>query len=139
MNVTAGGPEALAWLRERAGCALTPNARCIQAVDGAGRIRGVVGFDHWTHNAVQAHWALDTPVAWRALWGPALAYPFQESGLGLVLGVIPADNARSVTLARRMGFTEAHRVLDGWARGVDLLILELRPETASWPPGTQGR
>jgi hypothetical protein len=132
MHVTAGHGETFDWLSARTHCALTPRARAIKAVDASGRIRGAVAYDCWTENAVQAHMAVDTPVAWRALLRPAFSYPFEEAGKGLLLGIIPAGNARSVALTQRLGFREAYRVRDGWAVGEDLVVFEMRRHECKW-------
>lgn len=132
MRVEAATPEDFGWLVQRTDCGTTHGFKAIKAVDDAGRIRGMVGYDCWTRNAVQAHMAVDTPMAWRCLVRPAFAYPFQQCGLGVILAAIPAGNSRSVHLARRFGFAETHRVVDGWARGEDLILLEMRRESCRW-------
>lgn len=132
MRVAAGYSAAMAWLEARTGCVLTRNARAIQAVDGAGRIRGVVAYDGWTESSAQAHMAVDAPVVWRHLVRPAFRYPFVETGREVLLGIIPADNARSCALARRFGFREAYRVVGGWAKGVDLVVHEMRRGECRW-------
>lgn len=132
MRVTAGHREAFEWVQARTGCVLTPNARAIEARDASGRIRGVVAYDHWTVNAVQAHMAVDAPIVVRSLLPAAFEYPFLEAGKGVMIGIIPAVNLRSCTMARHLGFREAHRVRDGWAIGEDLIIHELRREECRW-------
>jgi RimJ/RimL family protein N-acetyltransferase len=124
----AAQPNDFAWLVERTQCAPTAGFRAIKAVDESGRIRGMVGYDGWTENAVTCHMAVDTPVAWRALVPAVFEYPFEQLGRGIMLGVIPAHNVRSWHLAGRFGFELTHRVRDGWAKDDDLLILELRRE-----------
>lgn len=127
-RVCAADAADFAWLQERTSCGMTGNFRAIKAIDEAGRILGMVGYDRWTPNSVEMHVALDTPVAARALCGPALSYPFDECDVGMVRGVIQSGNRRSLRLAQRMGFVEVSRCRDGWARGVDLVFLELRRE-----------
>lgn len=132
MKVQAAPPAHFAWLEGRTGCTLTRNARAIEAVDRQGRVRGMVAYDGWTENSVQAHMAVDAPAVCRSLLRPAFSYPFEEAGKGLLLGFIPAHNARSVRLARHIGFHLAHRVLDGWAQGDDLLCFEMRRHECKW-------
>jgi L-amino acid N-acyltransferase YncA len=104
----------------------------IEAVDDAGRIRGMVGYDYWTKNSCEAHMAADAPIAWRSLLGPAFQYPFEQIGIGILLAVIPAFNARSIRLAKHFGFREVHRIKDGWELGVDTILHELRREECRW-------
>lgn len=126
MKVTAAAPQDLDWLIRATSCAATPGMRAIKAVDATGAIRGMVGFDGWTENAAFAHMAVNTPMAWRALIPACFTYPFIECDREVLLGVIPANNTKSWGMASHLGFRIAHTVRDGWARGVDLLLLELR-------------
>lgn len=132
LDVTAAAPADLGWLVSRAECTLTPAARAIKAVSPSGEIRGMVAYDCWTPNACQAHMAVDAPVAWRALIRPAFRYPFQQAGKSVILASIPAGNARSVHLAKRLGFRETYRVTDGWATGEDLVLFEMRRCECRW-------
>lgn len=132
MRVIAAAPEDFAWIAERTGCVPGPGFRAIKVVDSRGKIRGMVGYDGWTENAVQAHMAVDTPVAWRSLVRPAFSYPFEEAGRGIILATISARNLRSVHLALRFGFRLLHRIKDGQAVGRDLLLLEMRREQCRW-------
>lgn len=132
MRVQPAGADGLRWIAEKTSCVLTPSARGIEAVDEAGRIRGVVAYDGWTPNSVQCHMAVDTPVAWRVLVRPAFGYPFRQAGKSVIVGVIPAGNARSIHLAKRLGLRETYRIRDGWAPGEDLVVLEMRREECRW-------
>ena len=128
MRVQAAPPEHFTWIVERTRCALSPGARGIEAVDDAGRIRGMVIYDGWTENACQAHMAVDSPIVWRHLLRPVFAYPFLEAGKGVLIGTIPSHNHKSVAMTRALGFREAHRVRDGWAPGDDMIVFEMRRE-----------
>lgn len=132
MRVRAARPEDFAWLEARAGCALTPRARGIRALDASGATRGVVAYDMWTPTSCQAHMAVDTPAAWRPLLRHCFHYPFQALGLQLLLGIIPAHNAKSLAMARALGFRETYRVRDGWAPGDDMVVHEMRREDCRW-------
>lgn len=76
--------------------------------------------------------AVDAPVVWRSLLRPAFSYPFLEAGRSLLLGIIPADNTKSCGMARRLGFREAYRVIDGWSVGIDLVVHEMRRHECRW-------
>ena len=131
-RVGAASPSDFSWLQSRTSCGMTDGFRAIKAVDDSGRILGMVGYDAWTESACQAHMAVDTPIAWRALLGPAFEYPFRQAGKSVILAVIPAGNARSVNLARRLGFRDVACIRDGWARGENMLILEMRRDECRW-------
>jgi L-amino acid N-acyltransferase YncA len=138
MRVQAAPPKHFPWLTSRTGCVLTEQARAIEALDGRGLIRGMVAYDGWTENSVQAHMAVDTPIVWRSLLGPAFEYPFTECDKGVLIGIIPGHNARSVAMTRSLGFQEAHRVRDGWAKGDDLVVFEMRREECRHLRGAYG-
>jgi RimJ/RimL family protein N-acetyltransferase len=126
--VRGANPSHFEWLWDRTSCPITPGFRAIEAVDAKGRIVGMVGFDGWTDNSCQAHMAVDYPAVWRSLLQPAFAYPFVENNRKLLVGTIAANNARSLALAKRMGFKETYRIRDAWADGVDLVLVEMRRE-----------
>lgn len=136
MIATATTRADLAWLVDRTQCNITSEMRGIKAVDRAGKIRGMVGYDSWTENSVQAHMAVDTPVAWRALLPAVFVYPFLECKKGVLLGVIPSHNTASWGMAKHLGFEVKYAVRDGWARGDDLLLLELRREKCRYLQGS---
>lgn len=121
-----------AWLVDRVGVAATPHFKMIAAYDSAGRIRGAVGFDHWTPNSVQMHFAMESPIAIRALIRPAFSYAFEHGGKGLALGIIRSNNRASLWTAEHMGFRESHRIKDGHSLGVDLVLIEMRKDECRW-------
>jgi hypothetical protein len=130
--VRASPRESYPWLLERIGYAPTDRFTAIEAVDASGRIRGMIGYDCWTDNACQAHMAVDAPIVWRSLLRPGFSYPFEELGLGLMLGIIRSDNRASVEMAKALGFRLTHSIQDGAARGVDLLLIEMKREECRW-------
>lgn len=125
MRVTAASKTDLAWLEAKTSATLTRHARGVCARDEQGRPRGVVAYDLWTPESAHVHMALEAPIVARRLLGPALSYPFREVGLSRLLGLVPAENRRSLRVARHAGFREVHRIRDGWRMGVDLVLLEL--------------
>jgi hypothetical protein len=116
------------WLSDKTGCAITSDFSAIEALDEGLRIRGMVGYCNHTPNSAQLHMAVDSPIVWRSLLLPALAYPFVELDRSVCLGIIPANNLPSIRLARGVGFRPVHTVKDGWTQGTDLVVLELRRE-----------
>jgi hypothetical protein len=77
----------------------------------------------WIENAkVLEHNALPNEV-WKYLL---------ENNRTLAIGVTPGDNTASLKLQHALGFVEKYRIVDGWARGIDMVISEKRllPEVA---------
>lgn len=118
-------------LAQWAGYVPGADARALAAVDERRRVRGVVGFDRWTPNAVHLHVALAAPSAGRVLLPAAFAEAFSD-GRTLARGEVRSSNLRSLALARHLGFREAHRVVDGWAPGEDVVLFEMRREECRW-------
>lgn len=131
--------QRIQWLVERVGCALTKDARAIAAVDSSGRIHGMVAYDVWCENSVQAHVAVDTPAAWRALLPAAFFYPFIEANKGVLLCVVRGQNTKSLRVCAHLGFQVKAQVKDGFAQGDDLVLLEMRRETCRWLNGNGWR
>lgn len=133
MELRAAMPADLHWLIARSGAALSSKARGVTAYDARG-VRGVVCWDGWTENAAYVHMASDTPMVWRYLPEPACRHFYAH--YGLMIGVIPERHRASVELAAHLGFREASRIKDGWARGEDLLVMEMRREDCRWLEGS---
>lgn len=123
------------WLIERTSAALTGYARGIKVEDERGRIRGMVVYDNETPASFQAHMAVETPIAWRALLPAVFEYPFIQCEKAVLLGVIPAGNLRSCRMVDSLGFRTAHRIRNGWAAGEDLVLFEMRRDECRYLPG----
>ncbi len=124
-------PEHYTWLAEHAGCGITRDLRAVEVVK-AGRILGMVGYCDWAPNSARLHVAVESPWVIKYLLGPGFSYPFQEVGVGLLIGITPANAVKAVKFNRHLGFREAHRIKDGWGVGVDLIVFEMRREECRW-------
>lgn len=135
MTVRPALAHELPWLETRANWAFTRFARALAAVDSSGRLRGMVAFDNRTPNACHVHMAAETPIAWRRLVPACFEVLFVRLGLGVLIGEVPSCNTSSLRMTRTLGFRETHRVRDGWEKGVDIVVHELRrddiPERAA--------
>jgi L-amino acid N-acyltransferase YncA len=128
MTPAAAAPHEFQFVTERTGCVLTASARGVKVSDPVGVTKGMVVFDGWTKNAVMAHIAADSPMAWRKLLPAACSYIFEEAGLGVIVGSIASSNRKSLSFVKRAGFRPVGSVRDGIALGVDLMLFELRRE-----------
>ena len=131
-TVRAAPPAHYDWIAKRANLIIGSNFGAIEAIDDAGRILGMVGFDGWTPNAVSMHVALDSPIAARRLLKVAFWVAFVDSKKGVVLGLVLSTNKRALKLDRHLGFTEIARIKDGWAVGVDTVVFQMRREECRW-------
>lgn len=131
-------PEHFGWLLDRVHYSPTAQMRAIEAVDSAGRIRGMVGFDRWTPNSCEVHLALDTPAAGRCLIRPAMEYVFIQADKAQMLAKVCSDNPTSFHLAIKMGFRAIGRIPDGWSDGVDILTMQLSKESCKFLMSREG-
>jgi RimJ/RimL family protein N-acetyltransferase len=119
-------PEHLGWIAERACVSIHPAFRAIEAVDAAGKIHGMVGFDGWFGNTVSLHIALENPAALRSLLRDAFRIAFDVAQRGVALCCVVATNRKSLRLVQHLGFRFAYSIRDGWAPGVDMVWFEMR-------------
>jgi RimJ/RimL family protein N-acetyltransferase len=134
----------LPWLRGKTSVELSEGFRAIEALDSRrpffcfacnrehGSIVGMVGYNGWTQNSCAMHVAVEHPGVVRALLRPAFDYAFNHKKLKLVLGITPGDNSTALRFNRHLGFSEVHRVKDGWGDGIDLVVQELRRDACRW-------
>lgn len=132
MIVQAAPLEHVLWLAERAQFNPSMDIKAIEAVDAAGRIHGMAGFDGWTANSVVLTLALDNPACFRQLILAIFHYAFVQAGRGVALATVRGSNVRSLKLCKHVGMREVYRVRDGVAVGEDLVIMEMRREECKW-------
>ena len=103
-----------------------------------GELIAVVGYNGFCGRICQMHVAGDGG-HWvnRALLNAAFDYPFRQLDLVAVLSPIAASNERALRFDKHVGFTEVHRVPEGWAHGDDLIILEMRREACRYLARTE--
>lgn len=135
MIVRQAPPEHLPWLLARIRYAPTADVRALEAVGSDGRIGGMVGLDAWRPGSVQMHVAIERPEFARVLVRPVFDWVFNQAGCAAALGMVPSNRPEGVLMAERLGFRLVHRVLGGWARGIDLLIFEMRRADCRWLKG----
>lgn len=116
------------WLYAKCGLSPLADMQAIEAVDGKGRILGMVGFCDWKPNSVQLHFALAAPTAIRSLAPVASQLVFERFGRNVALATVSENNRKSARLVEWLGFREFFRIPEGWGRGVDLLLFEMRRE-----------
>lgn len=134
MIVQAAPLAHIPWLLERAKFNASVEIKAIEAVDSAGRIHGMAGFDGWTPNSVVLTIALDNPACLRHMIHAIFNFAFIQTGRGVALATIIGSNTRSIALCRHAGFREVYRVRDGVKPGEDLVLMEMRREECRWIP-----
>ena len=128
VTVRPAPPEHYPWIASRANLVIGSEFRAIEAIDGLGRIHGMVGYDGWCPGSVAMHVAMDNPVVLRSLLRPGFGLPFLELGIPLVKGTVLSNNPRALDLDLHLGFKQVATLKDWWAPGVDIVLLEMRKE-----------
>lgn len=89
--------------------------------------------DGWSHTSVQIHIAIGRKMVLRHGFLEEIAdYVFNQCGRELMIGLVPGNNEAALKLDRHIGFTETYRVKDGFDRGVDYVVMEMRREDCRW-------
>ena len=89
--------------------------------------------DGWTYTSVQVHFAIMRKMVLRHGFLEEVAdFVFNKCGKDLMIGLVPGNNELALKMDSHIGFTEAYRVKDGFDKGVDYCILELRKEDCRW-------
>lgn len=122
------------WVHSRCSPKYMEDTRGIVAYDAEDMdIKAVCVFDSWTENSVQMHMAIDNPFVLRhGLLEEVAEYVYNQSGRDIILAVVPDTNKKALKLDTHIGMTLVHTVKDGYKRGVDYHLLELRRENCRW-------
>lgn len=99
--------------------------RGIVAIDDKGVPCGVCLADGWTHTACTTHVAIQNPMCLRKLFHEFAEYVFVTCEKQMMIGVVESSHTDATKLDRHIGFKEIYRITDGYAPGVDQLILRL--------------
>ena len=122
------------WLVKRTDPTLTTGTTGIIAEDKeADEIVAMACFDSWTDNSVTIHWAIDNAMVLRhGFIEECFDYVFNTCEKGIMLATIPSDNLKSLKLSTHIGLEVLYKIKDGFKRGVDCVILEIRKENCKW-------
>ena len=126
MIVRVAPPEHYPWIADRAQLVIGPQFRALEAVDKAGLIAGMVGFDGWMPNSLMLHIALDVPIALRKLCRMGFQWAFRMRPIALA--PVLSNNRKSMRLVEELGFRLAGRLKDAWEPDVDLILYQMRRE-----------
>lgn len=120
------------WLESRAKVNLADDFRGFEAYRGD-KLVAAVAFDAWSANSCMAHIAVEDPMVLRHNFlQTGFTFAFKYAGRGVMVALVASNNRKSLKFCKHLGFTELCRIRDGYEKGVDYVLLELRREDCKW-------
>lgn len=106
----------------------------IVAIDlDTGKQLAAAVFDMFTPNSAQTHIVMTNPIVLRHKFLESAAeFVFIHAKRNVIYGLVPADNVKAVKFDKHIGFVEQIRLKDGFKKGVDYIIFEMRKENCRW-------
>lgn len=133
----ATGLDAGVWTAARVGTAFAPETDIAIGLLRHGDFVAGVIYEDWNGKSIVAHIAVSRRMTPFYLWA-IFDYPFNVCGAHKVVCPIPANNARSIKLATKMGFTEEARLKDACEAG-DILLFTLTKTDCRFLKGRYGQ
>lgn len=124
------------WVLRHIGIIRCSDTSGIVAVDDAtGGVVAACVLDNFTKNSVQAHLILPKPMVIRhGFFETAFECIFDVCDKKAVYASIPATNTKALKLNKHLGFEVVTRLVDAWADGEDLVLIEMRKERCRFLP-----
>lgn len=86
----------------------------------------MVVMDSWTWNSVQIHQIVINPLVLRHGFFEEVAdYVFNVAEREIMIGLVPSDNDKALSMNKKIGFEEVARIKDGVNFGIDIVILQM--------------
>ena len=113
---------------------VTADIKGLVAVDHCNEKAGMVILDSWTENSVQAHIKVTNKMCMRTggLLNEVARYVYDVAGMGLMMGFLRSDNPKAIEFDKKLGFIVEHIVKDGYAVGVDCVILSMTRDQCNY-------
>lgn len=125
-------PEHWEWIRLRASPVLCQDTDGVVAMRGPDLV-GAAIFDSFSENSCLSHVVIEDPMAIRAgllYWGFHFVFDLRQ--LNLITGLTPADNEEALRFARKIGFRQTYRIPEGYKKGIDYVLSEMRKDECRW-------
>lgn len=91
-------------------------------------VAGVL-FDTWTENSCQAHIVIEEPMVLRhGFLEECFNFVFNTANRKMLLGYVSSNNEKAMKFDKHIGFEEVHRIKDGFADGIDIIIYQMLKE-----------
>lgn len=121
------------WMEARANPIRDEFSSGIVAYDDNDRIAACFICDGFTVDSCGVHLAIDNPcVIRRGFLNECLNYIFNTRQRKRAFGLVPADNAKAIRFNEHIGFREVARVPDGYATGIDYVVMRMDADKNRW-------
>ncbi len=121
------------WIKTRASLIRCDDSQGIVAYDEQGFIAAACVADSFTPDSCNVHFAIDRPLVIKYGFLHEIArHLFITCGRKRIFGLVPANNQKALKLDVHIGFREVCRVPDGFAEGVDYVVLRMDRDTSPW-------
>jgi hypothetical protein len=123
-----------AWFHQRTFTIACEDSQGIVAYDDSTQtIAAVCVADSFTVDACNVHFAIERPIVIKHGFLHEIArHLFIACGRKRIFGLVPANNSKALKLDTHIGFREVARVPDGYAEGIDYVVLRMDRETSPW-------
>lgn len=125
-------PDAWEWIKLRANPVLCEDTDGVLAYR-KGELVAAAVFDTFSENSCQGHVVIEDPFVIRhdfLHW--AFRFAFVHKQKDLIVGLTPADNAAALRLNQHLGFRQVYRVPEGYRKGIDYVLQEMRRDECRW-------
>lgn len=124
------------WFTERTKATRSSDTQGIVAYDAMGKILAVTVFDTFTVDSCCVHLAIDNPFVIRSGFLNVLCkHAFWTCNRDRMFASIIDTNHKSLKFVSHAGFREITRIEDGYAKGVDFVIMRMDKEGCRWLEG----
>ena len=123
------------WIQKRARPMWMGDSQGIVAYDTEfGEIKAMCVLDSFTHDACNAHFAIDSPSVIRHGFLHEIArHIFVTNRRKRFFGLVPGNNPKALKMDKHIGMVEIARIPHGYREGVDYVVLGMdRKQCARW-------
>jgi RimJ/RimL family protein N-acetyltransferase len=128
------------WVEKRCNVMRDEFTSGVVAYDDTGKIAAIGVCDSFTVDGCGVHLAIENPlVIRRGFLHECFSYVFNARGRIRAFGVVPANNFKALRFNKHIGFREVARIPDGYATGVDTVIMRMDADDNRWVTPAQNR
>jgi hypothetical protein len=125
-------PEEWAWIQIACKVIACEDSQGIVAYEDDTIVAACVA-DSFTVDACNVHFAIAKPLVIKHGFLHEIArHLFITCNRKRIFGLVPATNKKALRLDTHIGFREVARVPDGYAEGIDYVVLRMDRDTSPW-------